>query len=589
MVSLLTLLSDPGGEVGLGPTAPGSTQPPGDLRAGPPFSALFTEAVGAVLQPMLRSPGNRAEVPDTGIGLPPLPADRQTLAALAAPGSQDAVGRTAEGPGTPGVQGRDAEAGPFGSDDDEREGEWRVLCGSVANLPLQGVPVPGFAQVDSVASIGSAAEGAGGRWERAMGRGYSQQAAPAVVDAMRSMASATAASEAYPPAAADGVAAEDAAKVAATKVAEDPSTIERGDESTSTASGRGQPAAYGARAVGSSAPATPVTEVGVESEPRAVFDPVRSRMTIETSHRSSVVDVSGHQGAAHDRLSAATHPTAVDSMAVARSAGVSPVSSDGQALRVLQRGADNDAVVAVRNPFRAGSAGVSGGDGLPADALRVRQAAELARRARSGTGLPEQGLQADAKGIHAPALAVSPAVPASSASQSGSASAVLTLSDGRGAAEQLVQQLLQGQARQMTSLRFQLAPAELGHLDVHVQRRGDRLDIAFTASHAGARDLLEAWLPNLKSMLHDVGVQLANVDVRHDPGAREGRGAGQGPMHHDGGHASGQQSDTPRHGGAWRNRREALASALPAVSASTVPPAAASSVASMSGRIDAFA
>lgn len=111
---------------------------------------------------------------------------------------------------------------------------------------------------------------------------------------------------------------------------------------------------------------------------------------------------------------------------------------------------------------------------------------------------------------------------ASAKSAEAPTSSGLSLANGQEAAETLVQRMLQNQAQQLSSIRFQLRPAELGHLDVQMQWRGDQLQLAFTAQHAAARDLIEGYLPQLRQLMQDMGLQLAGVDVRLDPDAKDG-------------------------------------------------------------------
>jgi flagellar hook-length control protein FliK len=142
---------------------------------------------------------------------------------------------------------------------------------------------------------------------------------------------------------------------------------------------------------------------------------------------------------------------------------------------------------------------------------------------------------------------MAPAKPADLPANSG-----LSLADGGEAAETLVQRMLQNQAQQLSSIRFQLRPAELGHLDVQMQWRGDQLQLAFTAQQAAARDLIESYLPQLRQLMQDMGLQLAGVDVRLDSDMKEGaqrqlqQQLGQNPNQNQSqnpGQGAGQQSD----------------------------------------------
>lgn len=184
---------------------------------------------------------------------------------------------------------------------------------------------------------------------------------------------------------------------------------------------------------------------------------------------------------------------------------------------------------------------------------RVRQAAELLRRWQSGsTGTDAAASDGGRQGAPAVAAAAPSSVPSTAGptpTTAGTDGAVLPLTTGQVAAEQLVQRVLQGQARQMNSLSFQLAPAELGQLRVQMRRQGDRLEIAFTTTHSTARELLEASLPSLRALLQDVGIQLTDAEVRQDSGARDGmRSMPNGPSHGDGSERQSQHE----HSGARR-------------------------------------
>lgn len=222
------------------------------------------------------------------------------------------------------------------------------------------------------------------------------------------------------------------------------------------------------------------------------------------------------------------------------------------------------------------------------DPARVRQAADLLRRWQAGAAGAEAA-RADASdgiGRHAVAPAASAAAPGSGASTSaatppapGADGAVLSLANGQAAAEQLVQRVLQGQARQMSSLSFRLSPAELGRLEVRMRRHGDRMEIAFTTTQAAARELIEASLPTLRALLQDVGIQLTDADVRHEGAGRDGfRGGSAGSGSGEEGERRAQQEGGGRAGPSTTDDSTAAAVPVSAPRGQTG-----------SGTIDAFA
>jgi flagellar hook-length control protein FliK len=69
-----------------------------------------------------------------------------------------------------------------------------------------------------------------------------------------------------------------------------------------------------------------------------------------------------------------------------------------------------------------------------------------------------------------------------------------------------------------------LEPESLGRVDVHVRVHSDTTHVSFTVQHAAVRDVVEANLPRLRTMLEDAGLTLGDVNVGHsDQGWRQSR------------------------------------------------------------------
>ena len=69
-----------------------------------------------------------------------------------------------------------------------------------------------------------------------------------------------------------------------------------------------------------------------------------------------------------------------------------------------------------------------------------------------------------------------------------------------------------------------LEPESLGRVEVHVRVHSDTTHVSFTVQHAAVRDVVEANLPRLRTMLEDAGLTLGDVNVGHsDQGSRQSR------------------------------------------------------------------
>lgn len=89
--------------------------------------------------------------------------------------------------------------------------------------------------------------------------------------------------------------------------------------------------------------------------------------------------------------------------------------------------------------------------------------------------------------------------------------------------QQVARQILFAHSQNLSQMRMQLNPEELGQLDLRLRIDGERVHVAIVTQQNGARDILEAQLPQLRSLLEQGGFELGDVDVRHqgDDGARD--------------------------------------------------------------------
>ena len=83
---------------------------------------------------------------------------------------------------------------------------------------------------------------------------------------------------------------------------------------------------------------------------------------------------------------------------------------------------------------------------------------------------------------------------------------------------QLARHILQSHTQNLSELRMQLKPEELGQLDLKLRVEGERVHVVIVTQQPGVRELLESQLPQLRSLLQEGGFQLGDVDVRQDGG-----------------------------------------------------------------------
>lgn len=94
---------------------------------------------------------------------------------------------------------------------------------------------------------------------------------------------------------------------------------------------------------------------------------------------------------------------------------------------------------------------------------------------------------------------------------------------------QLARQILHSHTQNLSELRMQLKPEELGQLDLKLRVEGERVHVAIVTQQPGVRELLEAQLPQLRSLLQEGGFQLGDVDVRQQGGKSGDQSAAETP------------------------------------------------------------
>ncbi len=87
--------------------------------------------------------------------------------------------------------------------------------------------------------------------------------------------------------------------------------------------------------------------------------------------------------------------------------------------------------------------------------------------------------------------------------------------------------------QQVKSAEIQLDPPELGQLQIQIRLAGEQASVTINSQHANVRDLIEQALPQLRDMLEEQGIELADAHVSDN--ANDGRYAegdsGQGEQH----------------------------------------------------------
>ena len=82
--------------------------------------------------------------------------------------------------------------------------------------------------------------------------------------------------------------------------------------------------------------------------------------------------------------------------------------------------------------------------------------------------------------------------------------------------------LLEALDRGEWQMKFNLKPADLGHVEVDLKMRGNVLEAHFTASQSITRDLLEGGMGRLKDTLQQSGMDVASIKVNDGASSRSG-------------------------------------------------------------------
>lgn len=80
--------------------------------------------------------------------------------------------------------------------------------------------------------------------------------------------------------------------------------------------------------------------------------------------------------------------------------------------------------------------------------------------------------------------------------------------------QQFNDQVLWLGSQQIKSAAIKVTPAELGPVEVNIKVINDKATIQFHSHSGQVRELIEQAMPKLREMMHDQGIQLADVDVQ---------------------------------------------------------------------------
>lgn len=138
----------------------------------------------------------------------------------------------------------------------------------------------------------------------------------------------------------------------------------------------------------------------------------------------------------------------------------------------------------------------------------------------SVTALAGSGENRAAKASDNPSAAA-PARPASGPGHAERAESFQAQADKMGQA--IGQRMLSEIEKGHWHLKMMLRPAQLGHIEVEMRLRGGELDAQFTAPQALTRELLQDGMHRLKDTLTQMGMDVANMQVK-DGSARSGGG-----------------------------------------------------------------
>lgn len=108
--------------------------------------------------------------------------------------------------------------------------------------------------------------------------------------------------------------------------------------------------------------------------------------------------------------------------------------------------------------------------------------------------------------------------------------------------EAMVEKVMWMSSQNLRSVEIQLDPAELGPLEIHIQHRGQELQVQFVSQNPSVREALEAQMHRLRDMFGQQGLDQAEVTVAdrsagEQPGQRDGQ-----PAERTGGRGSGDET-----------------------------------------------
>ena len=116
--------------------------------------------------------------------------------------------------------------------------------------------------------------------------------------------------------------------------------------------------------------------------------------------------------------------------------------------------------------------------------------------------------------------------------------------------QNMVERVMWMSSQNLRSVEIQLDPAELGPLEIHIQNRGQELQVQFVSQNPGVREALEGQMHRLREMFAGQGLEQADVTVadrsageqtHEDQRQMAERGAGQGTV--SGGTGAGAEAD----------------------------------------------
>ncbi len=208
--------------------------------------------------------------------------------------------------------------------------------------------------------------------------------------------------------------------------------------------------------------------------------------------------------------------------------GREPVSVDSarqaSASSVLQQNTQQTAQQNSQQEFAAALQRASGSDGTPSSPAMlgklVEQLESLGRREDGDTldSLDRPGAQV------AGSAAALTARPVTAAAQP------MGVPFGQPSwGEAMVERVMWMSSQNLRSVEIQLDPAELGPLEIHIQHRGQELQVQFVSQNPSVREALEAQMYRLRDMFGQQGLEQAQVSVAdrspgEQPQSRQGDG-----------------------------------------------------------------